>query len=231
MSTQPAPVFGAEDRVREATNLPQELRNEKDPSKIAAYYQAREARLRDEFRAAQPQPQRTASTFEQHTENQVPNPAAEARLTVAEAQSARNTLVAAARTAAMTGKKYWGRLEADINAIMAQQPPENQIDVIVWTTAYNAVTGANIERLQREDLEAQTAAEAARITAERSAAPPGQQPTPAPLPVEVTGKILPGLNITETQYRAAQDHITRGVWPLTSDNTNGRRVLIGGGER
>lgn len=237
MSTPAQPVFGAEDRVRsEQTNLPQELRGVTDPNKIAQYYQQREARIRDEFRAQgerqQREQQRTASTFEQRTENQpAPNPNAPAQLTQAEAQAARNTLVATARTAAMAGKKYWTRLESDINTIMSQQPPENQVDVNMWATAYNSLVGAHLDRLLREDGEAATAAETARISAERSAAPPGQEPTPSPLPVEVTGKILPGLNITETQYRAAQEHIAKGVWPLTSDNTNGKRILIGGGER
>jgi hypothetical protein len=236
VSTQAQPVFGAEDRVRtDQSNLPQELRNEKDPNKVAAYYQAREARLRDEFRANE-QRQRTSSQFEQRTDQtpritEAPNPNAPAHLTQAEAQAARNTLVQTARQGAMAGKKYWSRLEGDINTIMSQQPPENQVDVNVWSTAYNSLVGANLDRLLREDADRTAAEETARITSERSAAPPGQEPTPAPLPVEVTGKILPGLNISEQQYRAAQDNIQKGVWPLTSDNTNGRRVLIGGAER
>jgi hypothetical protein len=232
VSTSNQPVFGAEDRVRsEQNNLPQELRNEKDPNKVAAYYQAREARMREEFRNAEVQRQRTAVTMEQRTDNIPPpaqNPNAPAQLTQAEAQAARNTLVQTARTAAMTGKKYWSRLESDITTIMSQQPPENQVDVNVWATAYNSLVGANLDRLLREDAEAATAAETARISSERSAAPPGQEPTPPPLPVEVTGKILPGLNITEKQYRDAQSNIAKGVWPLTSDNTSGRRMLIGG---
>jgi hypothetical protein len=236
MSTPAQPVFGAEDRVRsDQTNLPQELRGVTDPVKIANYYQQREARMRDEFRAQQDRAQRTSSQFEQRTDStpritEVPNSQQPAQLTVAETQAARNTLVQTARAAAMAGKKYWTRLEGDINTIMGQQPPENQVDVNVWSTAYNSLVGAHLDRLLREDAETASAAEAARITSERSAAPPGQEPTPAPLPVEVTGKILPGLNISEQQYRAAQDHIQKGVWPLTSDNTNGRRILIGGGE-
>jgi hypothetical protein len=114
---------------------------------------------------------------------------------------------------------------------MQQQPPENQVDVNVWVTAYNSMVGASLDRLLREDAEAAASAEQARISSERSAAPPGQEPTPAPLPVEVTSKVLPGLNISETQYRTAQGNIEKGVWPLTADNTGGKRVMIGGGER
>jgi hypothetical protein len=210
------------------------LRNERDPAKIAAYYQAREARLRDEFRQQAREPQRTSSQFEQRTDanqNQIRITEAQqpAQLTVAEANAARTTLVQTARTAAMAGKKYWSRLEADINTVMSQQPVENQVDVNVWSTAYNSLVGANLDRLLREDAE--HAANEVRISAERSAVPPGQEPAPPPLPIEVTGKILPGLNITEQQYRAAQANISKGVWPLTSDNTSGKRVLIGGGER
>ena len=224
------PVFGSEDRVRTANNnLPAELKNETDPNKIAAYYQAREARLRDEMRQQTPPPPvRTSSTMEQRTDTVERAPV---QMSVAEATAARNTLVQSARNTAMQGKKYWTRLEVDILRIMEQQPPENQIDVNVWTTAYNSLVGASLDRLLQEDHDAAAAVEQARITSERSAAPPGAEPTPPPLPVEVTGKILPGLNISEAQYRAAQANITNGVWPLTSDNTGPQRLRVGGGER
>jgi hypothetical protein len=220
------PVFGSEDRVRQ-NNLPTELTNEKDPQKIAAYYQAREARLREEFRA-NPERERTSVQIEQRVDNRPVQPG---QLTQSEMVAARNTLVQMARNGAMQNKRYWARLSDQIETIMAQQPVENQIDLNVWATAYNSLVGANLDRLLREDAEAAQNAEQVRITSERSNAPPGQEPTPAPLPVEVTGKILPGLNISETQYRAAQQNIAKGVWPLTADNTTGKRLLIGGGEK
>jgi hypothetical protein len=208
--------------------LPAEIRNEKDPAKIAAYYQQREARLRQELTQNAPPPTpRQAVTIEQPTDD-ARRPVT---MSLAEAQAARTTLILAARTQAQLGKKYWGRLEVDILKIMEQQPPENQVDTNVWSTAYNSLVGANLDRLLQEDRDAQAAADQARITSERSAAVPGAVATPPPLPVEVTSKVLPGLNITEAQYRTAQDNIAAGIWPLTADNTNGKRLRIGGGER
>jgi hypothetical protein len=126
----------------------------------------------------------------------------------------------------MAGKTYWSRLEADILKIMGQQPPENQVDVNVWETAYNTLVGMNLERLLREDRE--TTEAAARSAAERAQTPAQTIAAPLPLPVEVTAKILPGLNISEEQYRTAQNNINNGVWPLTSDNVGGKRRTIGG---
>ena len=72
------------------------------------------------------------------------------------------------------------------------------------------------------------AADAARIAAERSAPPSGAPVAPVPLDSKVTSKVLPGLGISEEQYRTAQDNMNTGKWPLTADNVGGKRVLIGG---
>jgi hypothetical protein len=219
------PVFGNEDRVRSAqVDLPAELRGVTDPVKIAQYYQSREATLREELRKATTTPPRTASTVEQHVDT--PPVRTPVTMSVEEATAARSTLIESARRTAMANKPYWSRLEADINKVMGEQPPENQVDFNVWTTAYNTLVGMNMDRLLREDREV---AETARVAVERSAAPPDASTAPVALPIEVTGKILPGLNITEEQYRKAQTNIAKGIWPLTSENISGKRLTVGGG--
>jgi hypothetical protein len=218
----PEPIFDSTDRVA-SVELPAEIRNETDPKKIAAYYQRREGALRDELRRATPPPQ-TRVTVERPTDDAVRNQPP-AVLTVGEAQAARSTLIATAEQTAKVGKKYWSRLEADIKRQMAGMGPEEQINSQVWEVCYNTLVGMNIDRLQREDTEA--AATASRIATERASAPPTSEAPPAPLPVEVTAKILPGLNLSEEQYRTAQDNINKGVWPLTKDNISGQRTTIG----
>lgn len=215
------PLFDPSERVS-TTELPAEIRNEKDPAKIAAYYQRREAALREEMRRQSAQPTPTRVTVERPTDP-TPQPVT---FSAEEATAARGTLTATARQAAKVGKKYWDRLSDDIEKIMKDQPPENQVSSVVWETAYNTLVGMNLERLQKEDTEA--AATAQRIATERSAAQPALGETPAPLPVEVTSKVLPGLGIDEKQYREAQDRIASGKWPLTAENVSGKRVEIGG---
>jgi hypothetical protein len=143
-----------------------------------------------------------------------------------EATAARHTLVATAKQTARQGKQYWDRLETEINKIMAEQPPENQVSVQIWETAYHTLLGMNMQRLTREDAEA--AATATRTAAERASTPSAESTPPPPLPVEVTSKILPGLNLSEEQYRTAQERIRTGKWPLTAENVSGKRVTVGG---
>lgn len=214
----PEPLFSAEERVS-TTDLPAEIRNETDPKKIAAYYQRREAALRQELR----QPPNSRVTIEQHTED---TPPAAATFSAEEAASARTTLIQAARQTARVNKKYWDRLSDDIERLMKDQPPENQVNSIIWETAYNTLVGMNVERLQSEDR--QSAETATRLAAERSSAAPETTSAPAPLPVEVTSKILPGLHLSEAQYREAQDRISKGSWPLTAENVSGQRKMVGG---
>lgn len=217
------PVFGAEDRVS-TTDLPAELRNETDPKKIAAYYQRREASLRDELRRNTTPLQNTRVQIERPTDDASRQPAL---MSVEEAEAARQTLTVAARQAARIGKKYWDRLSADIERLMDSQPPENRVSSQIWETCYNTLLGMNMDRLVREDAEA--ASTAARVATERSSAQPEAAATPSPLPAEVTSKILPGLGLTEDQYRTAESNISSGKWPLTAENLGGRRIPVGGG--
>lgn len=214
------PVFSAEDRVRQ-TQLPAELQGVTDPVKVAQYYQQREAQLREQLRTQTP-PQPTRVTVTEPTQ---PTPSPVATFTAAEATGARETLIAAARSQARQGKKYWDRLSDKIEAFMRQAAPEDQVNSMVWETYYNTLVGMQLTTLLEGDRIAE--AEANRLAAERSSAPPERAAAPAPLPVEVTGKVLPGLGINETQYREAQDRMMKGSWPLTADNTGGRRVRIG----
>jgi hypothetical protein len=217
----PDPVFNESDRVP-TTQLPTELKGVTDPLKIAAYYQQREGALRDEMRRTPP---RTVSTMERPV-GDPPEERQPANFSIEEATAARGTLMATARNAAKVGKEYWDRLSVDIEKLMAEQPPENQVSVHIWETCYHTLLGMNMQRLQREDGE--KAALTARTLAERATPPADQQAPPAPLPIEVTGKILPGLNLSEEQYRTAQDNIAAGKWPLTAENVSGKRIPIGG---
>jgi hypothetical protein len=215
----PDPVFDQRDRVTDVSQLPAELRGVTDPVKIAQYYQGREARLRTEL-AAQPVKTETSRvTIEQKTDDKP------VVMTQAEAEGARSTLIQTARNTAKLGKKYWDRLSADIEKLMSPMAPEDKVNSDVWSTVYNTLVGMNYEKLTSED--AASAAEATRIASERSTAPASLQEAPPPLPIEVTGKILPGLGISEEQYRKSQEHIAKGVWPLTAENVSGKRVTIG----
>jgi hypothetical protein len=217
------PVFGAEDRVT-TVDLPAEIRNETDPKKVAAYYQRREGQLRDELRRNAVPPQNTRVTVEHPVDE--PLKREPATFSVNEAEAARTTLIATARQTAKVGKTYWERLEADIDRVMATMPPESQVNSQIWETCYNTLLGQNMDRLLREDKAA--ADTAARTAAERASLPAEQASAPLPLPVEVTSKVLPGLGISEEQYRTSQDHISKGVWPLTSENVGGKRTTVGG---
>jgi len=219
------PLFGAEERVP-TTQLPDELKGVTDPLKIAAYYQRREGALREEMRRTVTPP-KTASTMERRTDD-TPNreERQNVQFTAEEATSARHTLIATARQTAKQGKQYWDRLSTEIEKIMGEQPPENQVSVQIWETAYHTLLGMNMQRLTREDAEA--AATATRTAAERATQPATEPAAVTPLPIEVTGKILPGLNLTEEQYRTSQEHIRTGKWPLTAENVSGKRVTVGG---
>jgi hypothetical protein len=219
------PLFTPDERVP-TTQLPDELKGVTDPLKIAVYYQRREGALREEMRRSATPPN-SRVTIEHPTQNE---PNRDERQSVQfspeEATAARHTLVATAKQTARQGKQYWDRLETEINKIMAEQPPENQVSVQIWETAYHTLLGMNMQRLTREDAEA--AATATRTAAERASTPSSENAPPPPLPIEVTGKILPGLNLTEEQYRTSQEHIRTGKWPLTAENVSGKRVTVGG---
>jgi hypothetical protein len=220
----PEPLFSQEERVS-TTQLPAELRDEKDPAKVAAYYQRREAQLREEMRRSTqgtPPPPNTRVTMEQNTDE----PPVAASFSVEEAQSARATLIATARQTARQNKPYWDRLSDEIERLMKTQPPENQVNSGIWETAYNTLLGMNMDRLLKEDKDRADAA--TRAATERSSVPPDQTSAPAPLPVEVTAKVLPGLHLSEAQYREAQDRISKGSWPLTAENIGGARKMVGG---
>lgn len=219
----PEPVFDERDRVN-TTELPAELKGVTDPLKIAAYYQKREGLLRQELRQTPPPNTRVQMT--PHVDNEPPPEERNVQFSVEEATAARGTLIATARNAAKVGKEYWDRLSVDIEKLMQTQPPENQVSVNIWETAYHTLLGMNMQRFAREDAEA--TATALRVAAERTSTPSTEAVAPPPLPVEVTGKILPGLNITEEQYRTSQDHIASGRWPLTAENVSGKRVTVGG---
>ena len=214
----PEPVFSEADRVTVNNNLPAELKGVTDPAKIAAYYQRREGELREQLRAAPPQ-QRSSVVIEQRTDDK------DKPITQAEAEGARSTLIEAAKTQAAVGKPYWDRLRADIDKLMEPLAPEDKVNFKVWETCYYTLLGMNKTKFDEEDRV--KAAEATRLAAERSSAPPAAQEAPAPLPVEVTSKVLPGLGISEKSYRDAQDHISAGRWPLTAENIGGRRTTIG----
>jgi hypothetical protein len=214
------PVFNADDRVP-TTQLPAELRGVTDPLKIAAYYQQRETQLRQEMRNTPP-PNPPNTTVRVETPTQTPPTA---NFTVAEATAARETLKASARAVAQQNKKYWSRLSDKIEAMMQAMNPEDQVNSQAWEVCYNTLVGQNLTSLLEQD-NAQ-ALEATRIASERSAAAASPTATPAPLPMEVTSKILPGLGISEEKYREAQTHIAKGIWPLTADNQGGKRVTIG----
>jgi len=222
----PEPVFDERDRVNQPTRveLPAELRGVTDPGRIAEYYQRREAQLRDQLRQQPPSPPPPPSRVT-ITEPTQPNPNA-ATFSVDEANAARQTLIAAARSTAMQNKPYWERLKDKIEQLMGTMQPADQVNSNVWETAYQTLVGQNLNMLQEQDR--QMAADAARIAAERSAPPSGAPVAPVPLDSKVTSKVLPGLGISEEQYRTAQDNMNTGKWPLTADNVGGKRVLIGG---
>lgn len=221
MATRGQPIFGEEDRVA-TTQLPEELKGVTDPLKIAAYYQKREGELRTQLRT----PPTSRVTMTRDTDDERHEEPRSANFSLEEANAARGTLIATARQTARQGKEYWDRLSGDIEKLMGQQPPENQVSVQIWETCYHTLLGMNIQRLTREDKERDEAA--VRVAAERTSTPSTESTAPLPLPVEVTSKILPGLNLSEEQYRTSQDHIASGKWPLTAENVSGKRVTVGG---
>lgn len=222
------PVFGADDRVARplapATNqttLPAELRGETDPLKIAAYYQRRETAIREELRQTPPTPTRGTVTITRETENRPP-------VTEGEIESFRVTGIENAKALAKSGKKYWDKFEADINGVMEKMDRESLLNYKTWEVAYNTIVGMNMDKIRTD--EAADAANQTRLAAERSSTPSSDQPPPPPLDTKVTSKILPGLGVTEDNYRLAQSRMEKGEWPLTSENVNGKRVTIGGGK-
>jgi hypothetical protein len=216
----PEPVFDPNERVP-TTQLPAELRGVTDPVKVAEYYQRREAQIRQELRPPTPvPPPPTRVTIEQKID-QPPTP-----ISQAETDAARITLAETAKRTAAIGKKYWERFAGDIESLMSKCSIEDRLNHQTWEVAYNTILGMNMEKIRTEETNA--AAEASRLSAERSAAPPSQTTPLSPLPYEVTNKILPGLHISEEQYRSAQDAMATGSWPLTAENVSGKRVLIGG---
>jgi hypothetical protein len=217
----PEPVFDSTDRVA-STQLPEALRGVTDPVKIASYYQQRETQLREELRRAVPPPPNSRVVIERPVDNPPPP---SATFSVAEAEAARATLIEAARQTARQGKPYWERLSDDIEKLMANCGPEDRVNSNIWSTCYHTLVGMNKDKLDSEDRT--KAAEATRLAAERSSAPPDANAAPPPLPIEVTSKILPGLNLSEAQYRESQARIDKGVWPLTAENRGGQRVTIG----
>jgi hypothetical protein len=207
----PEPVFGEQDRVQPAvkvtSDLPAELQGVTDPVKIAKYYQDRETRLRDAaLRAVE---------AAKGTPTPTPTPDKGHPMTPAEIQGARNTLILTAKREASQNKKYWERLQSEIEKIMGACSPEQQVDSATWETAYNSLVGANLARLQAEDREAE--ATATRIASERANPAADQPVTPGPLDPRVASKILPGLEISEKQYRTADEMLKKAdqPWPLT----------------
>jgi hypothetical protein len=147
-------------------------------------------------------------------------------ITQAEADASRVTLIEAARVTAKSGKKYWDKLSEDIERLMAPLAIEDRLNYRVWETCYHTLVGMNKEKFDAEDRAAVETA--SREAAARSSAPIENQTPPPPLDAKIVSKVLPGLGISEEQYRAATEHIAKGVWPLTAENIGGRKINIGG---
>lgn len=203
------PVFNVEDRVPLATNdadLPPELRG-KSPVEIAKFYQHRENQIKElakkAIQANQPAPTTTTTTTQVRP------------ITVEETEAARGTLTENAKRLASEGKEFWKRLLPDIEKVMANCKPEDRTNWQVWETCYFTLAGQNAALLAAE--KAQQAAEAARIASERPNPATEQQAPPPPLPAIVVSKVLPGLDITEEQYRTAEKQMaaTPQTFPLT----------------
>ena len=213
----PDPMFTIEERSSQsADGLPAELQG-KSPADIAKYYQNRERQIidkaKDAIRASgTPLPPPTRVTMERATETTVP---------AGELDGARATLRETAKQAAKNrNNKYWSRFESDIETVMAKMGTEQQCDFNYWEAVYHNLVGQNKDKLENEEREAATTA--ARLVSER---PAGGLETPIPdqpLPAVVTGKICPGLEISEKQYRTASEKMSSGVWPLTFDSKQGR---------
>src|SRR5271166_146184 len=214
------PVFGADERVESAPQLPAELVAKlKDKSAaqqtaiIIDYYSTREkAIIKQAKEAIRTQtPVREEGTTVR-IERSLDTPPV---VQPGELDGARSTLIAAAKVQAARDKKYWDRFLPDIEKIMANMTPEYRVNFEYWETAYYNLVGMNKALLDTEEKAAE--ARAVQLTAERASAGAETPAIVAPLPSTVTGKILPGLGISEKQYRDAQTNIDKGVWPLTFD--------------
>jgi hypothetical protein len=221
----PDPVFSPDERVDTPQALPSELVTKlqgksaaEQASLIIDYYSKREkaviAQAKEAIRTQDPtkvpgHEKGTTVRTERTDLNQ------STTVNQPELDGARATLIAAAKVQAARDKKYWDRFLPDVEKIMAGMTPEFQVDFRYWETAYYNLVGQNKAKLDQEDKDAE--ANAARLTAERASAGHETPEVLEPLPPTVTGKILPGLGITEAQYRTGQKNIAEGKWPLTFD--------------
>lgn len=216
------PVFGQDDRVDQPTGLPAELVAKLQGKSVAEqtrliveYYQTREKTIIQKAKEA-------IRTQDPSTIDQPPKPPVNRvqteRADVVDQKTvdgATITLIAAAKNQAKIGKKYWDRFEAEIEKIMAGMDPQFRVNFQFWETAYNNCVGLNYDLIQKEEKDAE--ARAATLTAERANAAPEPTLPPAPLPEVVRNKVLPGLGLTEEQYRTGQKNLETGKWPLTFD--------------
>jgi len=219
------PMFSETERVQQPPTggtepqLPKELVG-KTPGQIAQYYQQREQQIiktareaiaqNDPTKVGEQPPKRGSVTMEHSTEQ----PGA------GELDAARTTLRETAKRTAAQGKKYWPRFEQQIEAAIKQMGPDAQVNFQFWEAMYYNLLGQNKDAIESEEREA--AAAAARQASERPS-PGAETPPPlTPLHPLVTGKILPGLQISEQTYRDGEAAITAGRFPFTYDSRQGR---------
>jgi hypothetical protein len=233
----PEPIFDLTDRVTppDSGALPAELVG-KSPAEVAAWYQAREARIRQEL-TRQPAPpverppappanstefvrdptkyideriKATAMTQEQFSQLAAPYQKAFIR--------------AAKQEVAEKHKDDWSLVVEVVEKIMETTPPEQQTDPNIWETAYVYAKGRIADKLIAE-----AKLGTPRIGAEGGA--PAASSTPVAesvdsIPVVVSGSkttsahdVIKGLGITDKMYLDAGKAIADGKWPLTMSNT------------
>jgi hypothetical protein len=141
------------------------------------------------------------------------------------------TLIAGAKLLASQGKEHWLRFLPEVEGIMGQMTPEQQMDANMWNTVYDKIVGMHVQDLVKEAREA--ALRPPSMESSSPATPPAQprQLTTAELHVvdqlrragatamrkDAQG-VMRQVPFDADAYLEADQRRTSGAWPFTFNN-------------
>jgi hypothetical protein len=212
------PAVDATDAVN-AGSLPPELVG-KTPAEIATYYADRESTILENARNMVNEARAGANNNPPPTNTPPPNtPPTDPKFVTQDqlnnlTASAQAGLIYVAQQQASIGKPDWSRLLPEIKKIVEKLEPGLQIQADIWAETYYNVRGRMTDTLVTE----------ARNTA-LGLEPPSPPITAPPKERTFTSdelSVIEGCGITPAMYVDADDKLTKGYQPFTTDNRRGK---------
>lgn len=142
-----------------------------------------------------------------------------------------NTLVQGAKLLASQGKEHWQRFLPEVEGIMGQMTPEQQMDANMWNTVYDKIVGMHMQDLVKEARESALRPPSMETSRPASAPTAPRQLTANEMHVveqlrragatalrKDSAGVSRQVPFDGEAYLAADERRQSGAWPLTFNN-------------